>query len=526
MKKILKNNWQILALEFTVLCIFIFFYGKFGDSMVDSFREVYIPQQILNGNAPYKDIFVIYPPLSYLINTFFIKIFGSSINVFYTLGLLSTMGIIYLSNKISKILLDKNFAFGIGLFLLAGLVLSPNVFNSIFPYSYGITYGLLFILTSILFVLNKNFPLGYLFYSLAILCKYEFLLLLPLLFFYTHKTSIWKNLLSLFSPMFLTFGILKIQGLNFEDIKTSFDIIALISKTKTLDYFYSVMGIKFNWAIIPIYLSNLFNFILPLLLITFFNKIIESIEGKDTQFKLNSKIVYLTLFGFIFFSLLFFNTHYQECLIFAFPLIVILFIKRYNTLNTNEKFYIIASLLISAKVFFALTLQSYGVYFLPFALISLSILIPEKFKKSFLSFLVILGLAITIQNGSILYKKASTPHKKVIEYVKNNTNNSDKVLVFPECLGINVLTERTSDNKFYSLIPLYVETFGEKIIIKRLEKTKPNFIIINNYDTSAYYYREFGTDYAQEILKWIKENYILQDTINDKWVFKIYKRIN
>ena len=86
----------------------------------------------------------------------------------------------------------------------------------------------------------------------------------------------------------------------------------------------------------------------------------------------------------------------------------------------------------------------------------------------------------------------------------------DTVVVYPECLRINVLGNRRSDDKFYSLIPLYVETFGEEIIINRLNITKPEYIIINNYDTSAYYFKEFGIDYAQNVLKEIKKNYLIK----------------
>ena len=79
----IKNNWHILLSELLVLVIFIVFYGKFGDLMVDSYREVYIPQQILEGKALYKDLFIVYSPLSYLINAFIMKIFGTSVSVIY-----------------------------------------------------------------------------------------------------------------------------------------------------------------------------------------------------------------------------------------------------------------------------------------------------------------------------------------------------------------------------------------------------------------------------------------------------------
>ena len=173
MRDFIKNSWQILLVEILVISAFALFFGKFGDIMIDSFREVYIPQQILKGKCIYKDIFVIYPPLAYLINAFLMKIFGAGINILYLAGLFSTMGIFFFTYKIAKIFLNEFESFTICIFLITGLALSPNVFNSFFPYSYGIVYGILFVIASLYFALNKKFPLTYLFYSLAILCKYE-----------------------------------------------------------------------------------------------------------------------------------------------------------------------------------------------------------------------------------------------------------------------------------------------------------------------------------------------------------------
>ena len=143
MKNFIKNNWQILLIETIVVTVFSIFYGKFGDVMVDSFREVYISQQILEGKCLYKDIFVIYPPLAYLINAFLMKIFGAGVNILYFAGLFSTLGILYFSYKIAQLFFNKLEPFAICAFLIAGLALSPNVFNSFFPYSYGILYGIL-----------------------------------------------------------------------------------------------------------------------------------------------------------------------------------------------------------------------------------------------------------------------------------------------------------------------------------------------------------------------------------------------
>ena len=482
MRDFLKKNWQILILEFIVLAAFCVFYGKFGDMFVDSFREAYIPWQMNEGEILYKDIFCIYPPLAYIINSILFKLLGTNLSILYCTGLLCSMGILYLTYKISEKFLAKYTSFGICLFLISGLILSPNVFNGFFPYSYGMIYGLLFILGSIYCLLNKKYPLAYLLYSLAICSKYEFILLLPLMIFVTKNVNWKKNILTLFLPLVTTVGIVLVQGTSLQDLKTACELIILMGQTKTLHFFYSSMGLIFHPEHIVLYVVNFFKFILPV----------------------NWNL-------------------YQEIIMWAFPVISILFIIKYKSLSFERKIFIISSVLISLKVFFAMTMQSYGVYFIPFALISLAILTPDKFKKYLTLLLIIWGLIIGYFNINILAKKDYNELHEVSEYISQKTAKNDTVAVYPEGLGINFISKRKSDSKFYSLIPLYTEVFGEDIIIKRLEHIKPQYIIINDFDTSAYYYKKFGDDYCINVMNWIKQNYTLEKSFKIPYEFDIYR---
>ena len=53
-----------------------------------------------------------------------------------------------------------------------------------------------------------------------------------------------------------------IDELGLEDIKTTFEIICIMSQTKTLHWFYSIMGLEFRIELIPIYIINVIKFIL------------------------------------------------------------------------------------------------------------------------------------------------------------------------------------------------------------------------------------------------------------------------
>lgn len=513
--KNLKYNWQLILFNAIILLTFIIGYGHFGDIMVDSFREAYIPSEVIKGQVLYKNIFTIYAPFSYLFNALLFKIFGVHLSVLYGAGLCATYGILNIVFAIANKFMNKTYSLSIVLFIISVSVLSPNVFNFYFPYSYGILYGILFILASIYFALKDKFQLSYLMYSFAICCKYEFVFLLPLLFYVTRTKDLWKNIFALILPFVITYTPLFLMGVRLNDIITSFQIILSMSSTKTIYWFYSVMGLTFRWELIPIYIINFLKIFIPLLFMYYFR---------------SWWLILLTTIYFYFVVT-------PELFIYAFPLILILLVSKFFTINHEKLFFVLASLLVSMKIFFAETFMSYGIFFIPFALISIFLLIPPRFKKPLFIIILICALNFGIKNSISLASKnikiktergiVYTFEKSVLEtinYIRNNTSGTDKIVVYPECLAINFMTGRKSDNKFYSLIPLYVETFGEELITKRIDFIKPEYIVISNYNTSNYYYSYFGQDYAGEIYNYILKNYSLEKEFGKKLMFMIYKR--
>ncbi len=509
---------HICSIGIILVILYIIFYGRFGDINVDSFREAYIPIQMLKGQVLYKNIFNIYAPLSYIINAFLFAVFGVNLNILYAAGLISTGGILFLIYKISNKFLPPVYGFVTALLIIAAGVLGTNVFNYFFPYSYGILYGILFILCSLYFGLKQKFFWAYFFYSLAICTKYEFIFLLPALIWFSRKNDVLKSIIGFIIPIIFTTGFLFIHGVNMSDISASIHWIISMTSTKTLSWFYTLSGLKFSYNLIPLYFINFAKIIAPLFILYYFKNI----------FVKPAVLIYF----------LFFTT--PAILIFVFPLILILTFINYRQLNRKKLFTVLGSVLISAKVFFATLIQSYGIFFLPFALISLFILTPKNFKKPLL--LIVLFLAISISTANIydLTKKNTKVESaagviyidkyyanslnKLIDFIKQNSAETDTVIVYPEGLSLNIFSERKSDNKFYSLIPLYVETFGEEIITARLENFKPEYIIISDYDTSDYYFKSFGEDYAVNILDYINNNYNHIKTIGDKFSYRIYKR--
>ena len=512
-----KHNWQVLLLNFIVILCFILFYGKFGSIFVDSFREAYIPEQILNGEILYKNIFCIYAPFAYLFNAFLFKIFGINLNILYFLGLISSLLIVNLAYIIGRKFLPQLYTFAALLFTISVLIISPTLFNTIFPYSFGMVYGLIFALFSIYFALNKKFPLSYLMYSFAIASKYEFLLLLPALIFISRKNDIFKNLISLIIPQILVFLPLFFMGLGFSDLTNELELLADISSTKTMHYYYYISGLIFSPKLLLFYTANFIKILLPIILLVKFR---------------NVYTIFLTfLYLYIFIK--------PEIFIYLIPLILILLIIKFKKLSLNKRFFCLSSILVSAKMFFAYVIKSYGVYYTPLLLISLFILLSRSVKKSLLVILLLSTFIFASQNVSELLDKnykISTNRgtvfvtsdmgdsiSKLNKYILSDTLKGDKVLLLPEMTSVNFLTNRGCDNKLYSLIPMYVEAFSEDAIISRLKNKKIEYIIITNFDSSDYYYSFFGKDYGVNITKYIKDNYDeINEFIGDS-LFKVYK---
>ena len=60
--------------------------------------------------------------------------------------------------------------------------------------------------------------------------------------------------------------------------------------------------------------------------------------------------------------------------------------------------------------------------------------------------------------------------------------------------------------------------------MQRLEITKPEYIVISNYDTSNYYYSAFGRDYAGRIALYITKKYKSPKSVGDDFCFYVYQR--
>ena len=545
MEKFLKENKFLITLWILCIAGLFIFVGHFSGILIDFGREIYYPEQILNGKVLYKDLFNIYGPLAYQFNAILYKIFGIKLSTLYGAGiftsLLTVSGIYLVAQKF----LSKFLSFCIGIFTIAVGVTATSIFNFHFPYSWAVMYGLTAFLYSLYFLLKywdekdvKNLCLSAFLAGIAITCKYDFLLYALVVLAISTKEKNWKALICFAVAPILSFGTLFLQGLRVDSLVNSLSTTSLMAKSKTLTYFYQNSGIYFNPKVILTDLVLFIKFAIPFGTILFGSYLFD-------KKKVNS--ISLSLIGLALFLLMF-----NVKLAFGFLpiLLMMLFVAELVKSKFEKKYDIriiilmLSAIAVCAKVFWVMLLGSYGNYYISIALVALFAIVfkylPKRFEKVTGIYVLAMSLIIIFSNSVALKfenYKVSTPigtmhtsrtfaesSNQLIEFIDQNTKQDDKIVIFPEGMTINFLTKRSSDDYYNSLLPLYTETFGEEKIINHYKENMPEYVIFNNLDMKDYYFRFICQDYALGFCGFVQNNYELETVIGNDFRYLIFKR--
>lgn len=198
----------------------------------------------------------------------------------------------------------------------------------------------------------------------------------------------------------------------------------------------------------------------------------------------------------------------------------------------------------------------YGTYLLPLMFIVNIIFIAKYFPK-YLPFLksyqwekaactaiiiistqfLFINIGITRLNNTIALRTAKgTLHianylgnalSNTLNYINTYIPKNSSILMLPEGPLLNFLTDRPSNDMYYNLIPNHIDAFDEERIVKKLSVNPPDYIFINNRDSSEYGPKYFCKDYAFQICGFVYTNYSLIKEFSNKkdynFLIKIYK---
>ena len=111
------NIFYLIIVALFIVVSTIYFGATIYSPFSDIGRELYIPEQINKGLTLYKDLFNVYPPLSYIINSILTKLLGNNISIFLLFGCLSTILTTVPIYLLTKKFTNKHIAFIVSLFI-------------------------------------------------------------------------------------------------------------------------------------------------------------------------------------------------------------------------------------------------------------------------------------------------------------------------------------------------------------------------------------------------------------------------
>ena len=560
--KILDNKYDLLniVLFSGIVVLLSCLTANHSVFFVDKGREFLIPQEILNGQVPYKDILLIYFPLAYYINAFIYKLLGVSINsLIISQTLLCTIFVAFFY-FCARLFLERKCSFWLTLLIIVSCIFqhTNDLFNYIMPYSYARTYGVMsFFCCMFCFLkLFKTDKIQYLYLASFIAgfcasCKLEFmsvyLLLIIGLFLYKKlKISEYIKVFCLSSVVpILVVITLFLQGVTIDNLIPIIKFCSIFAQTDVMKNFLTHSGMyPQHYIYILDYILKNTSLLILIVAFCFFALIVKT----------RLRALYVFFIAILIWH--FYYDSYKLCCIWAFlPYYVLYFtVVRFKELQKNDKPFLlllIASILISQREFFLLQLTCYGTYSFVFLALSLSAIIfyyITKFnyklpiKKLFLFVCIIL---IGLYSYSIIDKCLATNFKvqtrkgtislnyqqyiaiqSMFYYIYKYVNVHESVLVLPEGNMVNFLAERHVGMYCFMMDRLYHDAYGEKQAMNMVKKADNDYIILVQgfgiYPFESPFLYESGANLLSE---YIENNYNIEKEYNcEVGSFTILKR--
>jgi len=561
---------------------------KWGDLIVDTFRECWIPMRLLEGSVLYRDIFYEYGLFPPYFQAFLFKIFGPHLNTLVGLGIVITLLVSAALYLISRMFLNVAVsALTVIVFFLAfafNHYACNNNFNFILPYSFASTFFLMFILYAVYFFLRFIQSGKYarllcwaLCLSMAMFCRVEQPLLVWTGFLATGILYAVKNpeknnirlWIILFLPVAasITGYCLFISFFDaWEGFKESVIDPALFMKNDPFQEI--VMGTENVRASLKAIGTSLFWTIIlfPLLGVSS-----AAIAG---FFKSPSSPA-LPLIGIAGIFLIFFYTHDRLNTIQYHCLSLFLaagasyygwrFLKKTNVYHLQMFCLFLSALLMNLRIILNMGPGLYGFYLLIPGLICYHIIIFKiigsfltrsfpalpafALNAIFIAFLLFPAADFWTWSDAYYEKRtADIVSDKgrfkwfddartqaiflTINWLRQNVPPEATAAVFPEGIGINFLADRKNPLKYCNFMPPVLQYIGHEKLIKDLAAKNVDYVIVIGRDASDYGHPFFGIHYAQNLFAWIQEHYCLEQVIGampfetERFGVAVYRKIS
>jgi hypothetical protein len=451
------------------------------DPIVDTGRDLYIPEQLARGAKLYRDLRYQYPPLA----PYLLALMPGCSLAAYTMFGIAQSAVVAAALWIS---LRRNAvaAAVAALFFVALSMCGGTMWNFIFPYSYAATIGMMFLTIALAATVNEQIPLALTALLLASWCKVEYAIavaLIVIVLAITRRVS-WRQL-AIFVAAWL--ASLAFVAWYFPPMH----LFALTKSVAAQRFFAGVAG-RPTW-----------DHALALLAILAVFALLR--WGKPWLAVL--LMVPLAYHGFF--------------RAWAVLQLVALGYALIKDRTSPLAVFAIFSVATTLRVPFTISPAWYGfVLIVPTYALIAYVLFVYRPSPAWLALVVMLC-------GRDLWEQHERWSAKVYPIVSARGTFYDAkpdraralsefkptgtLAVFPEGITINYLTRTTTPLSFHTFTPVETaDTRVEDEILREIQQHPPDRVAIVNRNVREYGYRGFGVDYDRRLMAWIDANYAVE----------------
>jgi hypothetical protein len=453
------------------------------DPIIDTGRDLYIPEQLARGAKLYRDLRYQYPPLA----PYLLALMPGRSLAAYTIFGIAQSAIVAAALWIS---LRRNTiaAFAATLFFVALSMCGASTWgaNFIFPYSYAATIGMMFLTIALAAVLNERVPIALAALLLASWCKVEYAIAVVLI---VAVLAIAKRASLKQIGMFVAAWLASLAFVTW--YFPPMNLFAL-TKSAAAKHFFEVVAGKPTW-----------DHALALLGIAAVFALLR--WGKPWLAVL--LMIPLAYHGF-----------FRAWGVLQLALLVYALIRERGS---PLAVFAVFSLATTLRVPFNVSPAWYGfVLIVPtYALIAYVLFVrwPSRAWLFLVAMLCARDLWEQHERWGVKIYPIVTARGTFYDHnadrarALSELKPTGTLAVFPEGITINYLTRTTTPLSFHTFTP--PETADPRVedqILREIEAHPPDRIAIVNRDVREYGYRGFGVDYDQRLARWIFAHYAVE----------------
>lgn len=574
-----KHIFRVIAVVFGIFMIRMGFM-KWPDILVDFGRELYIPWQISQGKALYRDIAFFNGPLSVHVHAALFRVFGVHLSTIVVFNLLLTGGMVTVLYRFFCRICDEWTAFATTITFLGVFGFNQYMgignFNYVCPYSYELTHAICLSIPA-LYICTANLrcprylrtiTLGFFLGGVFLLKAEVFFALvstLPvcwiILFFKHGKRLFFMTLAALISGFIFAVGLMTAVLATSMTIMESIQSIlfpyqAVLNQSVSSGFFYQLtMGLDDPWV-------NIIIMVLSAIVWTLIFVGLKLLAGRITTFRPAGRVSAISI---LFISILMaawfmrYARFWQHsikgvsiigiviCLRLAYKLINSRGLKDDGERRSGLLLFGTFSILMTIKILLNINATSYGFALaMPITLFFIAsglTVFPSRqppdphLQRTFRTLIMVVVIVfvflhVTIAREVFSMKRYSVSARQdtfwdinlykasftqsTLDYIDRTMPPNATFVVFPEGVMFNYLCRRSNPTPYVNFMPVELQLFGEQTIISSLNEHPPDYVIIVERKTLEYGVEYFGRDYGVSMGRWIENNYSDIWTIGDR----------